>query len=218
LVETAYRRHAFDPRPVTGGPPWIDTDLFDVAARGPGEHVFDPDGYPRETTAMLRRLLADRFSLKVRIETRQERAYALRLARGDRRLGPALTRSSVDCAVVVAGMIKGQFPAGGPQCGFGPYPRRLVGRAVTLADLAGYLTTLLKRPVLDWTGLQGNFDLEVEGVEVVPPGPPGPSTRPSETKRSIVEMLPEQLGLRLEDTAGPVERLVVERAKKPAAT
>jgi uncharacterized protein (TIGR03435 family) len=63
LVETAYRRHAFDPRRVTGGPPWVETDRFDVTARAPGEHVFDEDGFPRQGALMLQRLLAERFRL-----------------------------------------------------------------------------------------------------------------------------------------------------------
>jgi uncharacterized protein (TIGR03435 family) len=179
--------------------------------------VFDPDGYPRQTLQMFRRLLAERFKLKVRYKSTEEPVQALVVANADRRLGPALARSKVDCAVVMAGLIKGEMPAGGPQCGFGPYPRRLVGRAVTLTDLAGYLASLLKRPVVDRTGLAGVFDLEVEGVEVVQPGPPGPSTRPSDTTRSIVEMLPEQLGLKLEEVKGPVEAVVVEYAERPAA-
>jgi uncharacterized protein (TIGR03435 family) len=115
----------------------------------------------------------------------------------------------------MAAMLEGTPPSGGPQCGFGPYPRRLVGRAVTIPDLAGYLSTLLKRPVVDRTGLTAAFDVKVEGVEVVQPGPPGPSTRPSTTTRSIREFLPEQLGLKLEEGKVPVETIVVERAEKP---
>jgi uncharacterized protein (TIGR03435 family) len=217
LVEMAYRRHAFDSRRVTGGPPWIDTERFDVTAKAPTEHVLDPDGYPRRTGLMLQNLLADRFKLRVRVDSTDQPAYILRVVRADGQLGPALTRSAVDCGAFMAKMLAGERPAGGPQCGFGPYPRRLVGRAVTIADLAGYLSMLLKRPVVDKTGLTGGFDLEVEGVEVTQPGPPGPSTRPSNTTRSIVEMLPEQLGLRLEEATAPVETLVIEHAERPAA-
>jgi uncharacterized protein (TIGR03435 family) len=216
LLETAYRRHNFDRREVVGGPSWLDTDRFDVVAAAPPEHVFDPDGVPRRTWLMLRNLLAERFKLKARVEKKDQPAYALVVASPDRKLGPGLVRSAVDCAEIMAKLMKGERPAGGPQCGFGPYPRRLVARAVTMADLASYLSTLVKRPVLDRTGLQGNFDLEVEGVEVVQPGPPGPSTRPSDTTQSIVETLPEQLGLKLEDSMGPVEIVVVEHAEKLA--
>ena len=216
LLETAYRRNGYDEREISGGPSWIDTDRFDVAAKAPAEHVFDADGSPRQTWYMLRRLLADTFKLKVRYENKEQPAYALVVASPDGRLGPGLSRSSIDCASVMAKLLQGERPAGGPQCAFGAYPRRLTARAVTIPALASYLSKIVNRPVLDRTGLTGSFDLEVEGVEVVQPGPPGPSTRPSDTTRSIVEMLPEQLGLRLEDSRGPVEIIVIEHAEKPA--
>ncbi|HJR60678.1 MAG TPA: TIGR03435 family protein [Vicinamibacterales bacterium] len=215
LLETAYRRHSFDRREISGGPSWIETDRFDVVANAPAEHVFDPDGAPRRTWLMLRRLLADHFKLKVRYDNKEQPVYALVMANENRALGPGLKSSDVDCADTMAKLIRGERPTGGPQCGFGPYPRRLVARAVTMPDLASYLSGLLKRPVLDRTSLSGNFDLEVEGIEVVPPGPPGPSTRPSNTTRSIVDTLPEQLGLKLESTTGSVEIVVVEQAEKP---
>jgi uncharacterized protein (TIGR03435 family) len=217
LVATAYRRNGYDERQISGGPSWIDSDRFDVVAKAPADHVFDPDGSPRQTWYMLRRLLADTFKLKVRYENKEQPAYALVVASPDGKLGPGLSRSATDCASVMANLLRGERPAGGPQCAFGPYPRRLTARAVTIPALASYLSRIVNRPVLDRTGLTGSFDLEVEGVEVVQPGPGGPSTRPSDTTRSIVEMLPDQLGLRLEESRGPVEIIVIEHAEKPAA-
>lgn len=216
LLEIAYRRHPFDQREIAGGPPWMDADRFDVVATAAGEHIFDPDGMPRQTLLMLRQLIADEFRLKLRHDMREEPVYAMVVASTDGRVGSGLRRSAVNCGDVMAGLARGERPAGPPQCGFGPYPRRLVGSAVTMPALASYLSRLVKRPVLDRTGLTGNFDLEVEGIEVVQPGPPGPSTRPSDTTRSIVDMLPEQLGLRLQDARGAVEVLVIEHAEKPA--
>lgn len=46
LVEFAYQRHGFDHREVSGGPSWVDSDRFDVAAKAPAEHVFDATGFP----------------------------------------------------------------------------------------------------------------------------------------------------------------------------
>src|SRR3989442_6353205 len=69
--------------------------------------------------------------------------------------------------------------------------------------------------MVDRTWLTGNFDLEVDAVEVQPPGPLGPSARPSDTTLSIFTTLPEQLGLTLESTKGPVEIVVIDHAEKP---
>jgi uncharacterized protein (TIGR03435 family) len=84
-----------------------------------------------------------------------------------------------------------------------------------MQDLAGFLSGLVKRVVVDRTGLTGNFDLEVDAVEVQPPGPLGPSARPSDTTLSIFTTLPEQLGLTLESAKGPVDIVVINHAEKP---
>ena len=56
LITNAYQLSFFQ---VVGGPDWIGTDRFDIAAR-------TPDGTPPEQTrAMLRTLLKDRFTLVV---------------------------------------------------------------------------------------------------------------------------------------------------------
>ena len=46
---------------------------------------------------MLRALLEDRFRLKTHIETREAPIYALVTARSDKRFGPQLRRTEVDC-------------------------------------------------------------------------------------------------------------------------
>jgi uncharacterized protein (TIGR03435 family) len=68
----------------------------------------------------------------------------------------------------------------------------------------------LGRPVLDKTGLKGEYDYELRwsadsGVAGRPDGPP-----------SIVTAIQEQLGLKLESTKGPVETLVIDHAERPS--
>ena len=56
------------------GPGWLDRRAFDIAAK-------PPDGYTRtQLPALLRTLLADRFELVARRETRKGRGFALRIA------------------------------------------------------------------------------------------------------------------------------------------
>lgn len=218
LIQSAYQRHAFDRREISGGPAWIDSDRFDIVAKAAGEHRLDADGFPRQTWLMLRALLMERFKLRVREESRELSIYALMMASSDGKTGPRLRRSDVDCALVMAMTIRGERPTiegKGPLCGFGPYPRRLVANAVSMTSFVGFLSTLVKRPVVDRTGLTGNFDVELEAVEIGPPGPLGPSARPSDTTQSIFAALPEQLGLKLESTRGPIEVLVIESAEQP---
>ncbi len=163
---------------------------------------------------MLRILLAEKFKLGVRTETRERPLHELVRVRVDGPIGPRLRRSDVDCAETMKALARGDRPIR-PDCGFAPYPGRLVGTAVTMASLASVLSGTLDRLVVDRTDLEGNYDIDLEGVEFRPPGPAGPSNRPSDTTESVFTTLPKQLGLQLEPTTGPVETIVVERAEKP---
>jgi uncharacterized protein (TIGR03435 family) len=229
LIQSAYQRHAFDRLEISGGPPWIDSDRFDIVAKAAGDHSVDPDGVPRRTWLMLRTLLAERFKLRVHDESRELPIYALVTARSDGKIGPQLRKSDVDCAVVFEMWNKGQRPTiepgKGPPCSFGfghagpdhrePRSGHITGNAVPMSSLANFLSPFVNRVVVDRTGLTGNFDLELEAAEIRPPGPLGPSARPSDTTQSIFTALPEQLGLALDSTRGPVDVLVIDRVEQP---
>jgi uncharacterized protein (TIGR03435 family) len=63
-----------------------------------------------ERPALLRSLLEDRFHVVRRTEYRDLPIYAMVLAGSDRRLGPGLRRSAVDCDAVIAERDAGQRP------------------------------------------------------------------------------------------------------------
>lgn len=65
------------PERVTGGPKWIDSDLYDIQAKSPA-------GSPNSIDAQRQRiqaLLADRFQLKVHRETKNSPVYLLTIAK-----------------------------------------------------------------------------------------------------------------------------------------
>lgn len=206
LVDAAYRRHAFDRREVMGGP-WLDEERYDFTAQVADGHAYDRSGFPAETWATLREYLKNK--VHVRAELRERPVYALTMPERAAP-GPRLQRSERDCGAEMRAMERGE-KVPGPPCGASPYPGRLMARGVGMADLASLITPWVDRPVVDRSGLSGLFDVDVEGVQVKPAGPFGPSYRPSDTKRSIFETMPEQLGLRLEPLTVPIEVLVVER-------
>src|SRR5688572_459382 len=74
LITNAYQLSFFQ---VVGGPDWVGTDRFDIAAKAPD------DAPPEQTRAMVRTLLRDRFKLAVHMETRDTPIYALVKARAD---------------------------------------------------------------------------------------------------------------------------------------
>ena len=92
IIMVAYRLHPVLDRDRVIGPDWIDTARFDISARAPA-------GTPVEQNPdMLLQLLRDRFKLESRVEMRDSPIYALVPARADRRLGPQLTPSVLDCS------------------------------------------------------------------------------------------------------------------------
>jgi uncharacterized protein (TIGR03435 family) len=81
-----------------------------------------------------------------------------------------------------------------------------------------FLSLQLGRPVIDNTGLDGNYDFTFEWTSE-PVGAKGAiearDTPPSDSL-SIFVALKEQLGLKLESHKGPVEVFVIDHAEKPS--
>jgi len=184
---------------IAGGPDWMDSERYTLEARA--ERAVSA----AEMGAMLRTLLAQRFKLTVRVETRELPVYALVLARSDRRLGPELRRSEMACA--------------GPPCGIGGGVGRYNLVKSELGLFANVLTELVGRPVLDRTGLDGSFDgtltwtptpEELGPFREAPPAAPAPGFGPS-----LFTALEEQFGLKLQSQRGPVEFLTVESLERP---
>ena len=225
LISTAYGT----PQPlpnfqIVGGPDWIDDDRFDVVAKASGDIQPGPDG---PLPLMVRTLLKERFGLVAHTETRDLPVYALVMARSDRKTGSQLKSAAVDCAAIMARGRGGQpppLPAPGerPPCGIRLTPGDMVGGGISIAQFAFAISRYVNRPVLNRTGLAGNFDFDLQWTpEVMPPaGPPGPPGAPAPPAidpngPSIFTAVQEQLGLKLESTKGPVDVVVIDRAEHP---
>lgn len=221
LIGTSYQRAPFDNREVIDGPDWIDSDRWEVMAQANGELV-GPDGFPGPAFAMLRNLLAERFRLQVHEERRERSVYVLEFARADRRVGPRLRRSTTDCAAIMRDEVRGKPPAFAPgqmrPCSVGIPPGQLQASAVTLSALANVLSSFVGRPVVDRTGLDGPYDIELEfspeaRASFLPPEPG--AAAPAGDGPSLFTALQEQLGLKLVAARTAVDVLVVDRAERP---
>ena len=194
---------------VAGGPGWIETDRFDVLAKAGRKMapMGGPFDGPPELRAMLRRLLADRFGLVLRRETRQLPIFALVTVRPDKRLGPQLKVSAVDCAALFA---KREPDADAPPCGIRGGYGSIVLEGIPIAQLAASLSGLLNVAVEDRTGLSGNFNLDLSWDVDMRPG-----VAPSAAAEALSRALQEQAGLRLDRTTGPMEVLVIDSVERP---
>ena len=86
-----------------------------------------------------------------------------------------------------------------------------------MAALAKVLIPILNRNVNDQTGLAGYFDGDFDFIAELPlpPPPPGMPNPFDAPVASIFAVLPDQLGLKLESTKGPVDVLVIDRVEQP---
>ena len=189
---------------VVGGPGWIDSDRFDVDA------IAEGDPTTEQRRAMLRRLLAERFTLAVRSEVRQLQLYDLIRASKDEKLGSSLRPSAVDCAALRAAAGDAPVPIAPGQTRpcvkrFGQ--RQVSGEGMTIAELASVLARYLNRTVVDRTALKGGFDWTLDWT---------PEAQSADLDRlSIFTAIQEQLGLKLEPHNGPVEVLIIESVDRP---
>lgn len=221
LVEYAYQRHAFDRREVAAGPAWIDADRFDIVAKAPGEHSIDADASFRETWSMLQVLLADRFKLKLHEENRDRPVYLLMLATSDGTLGAKLRKTDIDCGAVMRGERPTLRPGQGPPCSLKTPPGRLFVNTAGMATIASLISRHVDRMVIDRTGLDGRFDMELEAsdIEAAPDYKPGPSdlALPPAAGPSIFVAVREQLGLKLEPQIAAIPVLVIDQIERPSA-
>jgi uncharacterized protein (TIGR03435 family) len=166
------------------GPDWWDTENFDIAAK------FPPATSDSQVLLMLQRLLDERFKLKLHHESREFPVYALVVDKHGSKVHPSATPGAY------------RFSA---RDGHG------VGTSVTMAMFANRLSKEVGRPVVDFTGLTGQFDLTLDWQPEALPldKPDAVSDRPS-----IFSALPEQLGLKLESRRVSLDVLVVDATVK----
>ena len=133
LIQLAY---GIDNSQIANQPAWLDTNLYDVAAKPEGDIRLTRD----ELKPRLQDLLQQRFHLVAHTETRLTRGYALVVAKG----GPHLTPTKGD-----------HFPGYRINVSSG----QMRGANWSMAQLAQYLTTAPGFPVVDQTGVAGSYDI-----------------------------------------------------------
>jgi uncharacterized protein (TIGR03435 family) len=204
-----------------GGPAWIDSDRFDVVAKGQEEASMN------QIRLMLRALLEERFKLAVHTDVRELPVYRLVVARDDGRLGPRVrTAAIVDCVgedLLPGGPAQARLIAPTderPSCGVRVDGRvNLAAWGVTAVQLASTLSQFAGRPVQDRTGLAGRFDLNLEWSPdqraLRPPADDAQGISAPDDGVSIFTAMQEQLGLKLEPGKAPLEVLVIDRVEHP---
>jgi len=196
LIQQAYGIKDFQ---ISGGPGWIGSDPFDISAKP----EIATTNY-EQIKLMLQSLLAERFRLVMRHDTREMPVYALVVDKNGPKFKEA-TESGPGMTIVRRG--------------------RLIAKSTDMPTLADDLSNFLGRVVVDHTALTGSYDVKLEwqpdenqvamfqamgvpeGFGAPPPDGHGPS---------LFAALPEQLGLKLESQKGPVEIFMIEGVERPS--
>jgi len=200
LIQLAY--HVQEAQ-ISGPRDFLNKTKFDIEAKLAPYYVQQMSEHKGgEDQGMFRAILSDQFKLVTHFEARTLPAYDLVVDENGAKIQPS-----------------------------GDQPRmmhlgrgELTSSGVPLELLVAQLSARLGRPVVDKTGLKGNYafnlhwapdESEEENLkqsgEPVAPEPPADPNGPS-----LVTALQNQLGLKLQPNTEPVEVLVIDHAEEPA--
>ena len=187
---------------IVGGTDWLDKDRYDIAAKT------EPEGIPNidQLRTMVRKLLAERFQLKFHHDKREMLAYVL-TAEKSNKLSPSQSQISLP--------------------GFGFHPTKngfgLTVRNTTMDGLAGFLqSALLDRPVVNQTGIEGRYDLDISFTPDDSQFNGRPPKIPTladgvDPAPDLYLALQQQVGLKLSSEKTAVDTIAIDHVEKPSA-
>ena len=178
---------------LVGLPEWAKTQRFDI------DGVASVEGKPdiMQLRAMLRKILDERFGMKLHREQRELPVYALVVAKS----GPRLTLNTTSRN----GLGEQQNTQSNGQ-------QTVRYKNATMLELAQTLMFDVDRPVVDKTGLTGRYDVELRWTVDESKTPTDSNAAPG-----LFTAIQEQLGLKLEATKAMADVLVVDGVQKPGA-
>ena len=173
------------PNQVVGGPEWLDSDRFEINAK------VEENVGGRSLDTMFQTLLVERFKLVIHREMKPTDAYVLELR--DNR--PKLEKGNGQGATTDNGR------------------GHIVATNASMDRFAEILSRQMDRPVLNRTGLDGVFNVNLLWTA------DNRSARADDNAANppptIFTAIQEQLGLRLRAQKVPVEVIVIDYAEKP---
>jgi bla regulator protein blaR1 len=199
LIKSAYGIQDFQ---LVGAPSWVSNERYNIEAKPDQIDEGDNSGpATKDQWAIFRErlkgLLAERFQLKVRTESKEANVYVLVVEKGGHKMKAATLSNGI------RRQNRGE----------------LLGMGADMELFSNLLSSMVGKPVLDQTGLTGKFEFKItyseEGVNTGDK-PGGAAPAPDETSPSIFTALQQQLGLRLQSQKGPVPSIVIERIEKPS--
>lgn len=186
---------------LVGGADALLSRSFDIDART------SPDATVEQKKAMLRTLLAERFKLRIRRETRQVPLYAVTLA--NKTPGSGLKPSTLDCDSDQGRALRSANFDKPTPCGVARSELvggiRIFRGAGPISAMVRRMHSQLDRPVVDETGLTGNYEWSIRYR-----GPRQEIDAPL-----FEDAVRQNLGLRIVPKTGPYEVHVIDSVEMP---
>jgi len=219
LLMTAYDMKTYQ----VNGPDWLNTERYDIVARVPAGATKE------QVNAMWQGLLAERFGVVLHHESREFQVNELIIDKDGSKLRattwdpasplpPGAPQFDTDGGLASPGQVVRIFPRENGAS------FHTVARAQPISRLTALLGNALNRPVLDKTGLAGQYDYSIDYImdqAALPPPPsgsgPGPGAAPAnagEPGPDIASAIRQQLGLRLVPGKAMIDVLIVDKAEK----
>jgi uncharacterized protein (TIGR03435 family) len=234
LVSVAYGIQNFQ---ITGAPDWFNNDRFEIDAKMESSVAdalakMSQDDRTQARQKMLQALLADRFKLTIHRETKEMPAYILTIGKNGSKLVEAKPPDPQAAAPAGSGGGgRGGPGRGGISTSGGPGGVTVSADSVPMAGLVRILAQSLRSPVIDKTGLTGNYAISIKFMPenfgggggpgfATPPsgGAPGAPVQPDPAAEpvgpTIFVAVQEQLGLKLDKSKGQVEIIVIDHVEK----
>ena len=145
---------------------------------------------------MAQHLFEDRFHFKYHLETVTGKVYEMTAARGGLKMQPA--DDSPGWNVTINGRSTQNLPG---------VPER---KGITIDELADWITAMNPErvPVINKTGLQGMYKFKIAFSR-------GSAANSDLADPEVIAAVEQQLGLKLQESRGPVQHFIVESIEKP---
>jgi uncharacterized protein (TIGR03435 family) len=198
---------------ISGSPGWLDTERYDIVAKV-SEHATR-----EQVRTMWQNLLAERFGVMLHHESKEFQVEELMIGKG----GSKLKETTLDQAALLdpgppafdknrelasPGFVTSLMPNG---------EAHSVAKGQPLSKLTTMLGNVLRRPVIDKTGLTGKYDFSLDfkmDLRAMGPAAAAPGDNAPDPGPDLVAAVQQQLGLRLVPGKAMLDVLVIDKAEK----
>ena len=167
------------------GSGWLDSTRYDIVAKTSAPATNE------QLRQMMQTLLADRFKLAFHRDTKEMQAYVVTVAKTGHKMKPSEGEGPIEMKPTGKGL-------------------NILFTHVTLAELAEMASSPLNGVVVDQTGLKGAWDFTIDGSMFA-------MQRPADEMEAIgmmIQVMNDQLGIKIDQKKVPAEVLIVDRAEK----